>query len=78
MLSLSANSDYNRIGTTTVANEYYDWSNTTDTGEVWGKQALDQMIENVLMTEPFERLFNLDFGSPLYEILFENFNQIDE
>ena len=36
------------------------------------------MIENVLLTEPFERLFNLAYGSPLYLLLFENFSQADE
>jgi hypothetical protein len=35
------------------------------------------MIEMVIVTEPFERLFNLAFGSPLYQILFDNFSNLD-
>jgi len=36
--------------------------------------ALDQMIINILFTIPGERLFNLGFGGPLYQMLFKNDN----
>lgn len=78
MLELSQNSDFKRLQEFTLDNEYYDWDMYSTTKELWGKQALDQMIENVLLTEPFERLFNLDFGTPLYSILFENFTSVDQ
>lgn len=77
MLSLSANADFKRISDFTITNEYYDWDAYGISKEVWGKNAVDQMIENILLTEPMERLFNLDYGSPLYTLLFENFSEVD-
>lgn len=77
MLSLSANADFKRISDFTITNEYYDWDAYGTSKEVWGKNAVDQMIENILLTEPMERLFNLDYGSPLYTLLFENFSEVD-
>lgn len=77
MLSLSANADFKRISDFTITNEYYDWDAYGTSKEVWGKTAVDQMIENILLTEPMERLFNLDYGSPLYTLLFENFSEVD-
>lgn len=74
MLSLDKNSDFIRDDNVSITNEYYDWDAYNTGKEVWGKQALDQMIENVLMTQPFERLFNLSYGTPLLIMLFENFN----
>ena len=78
MLSLSANPDFTTLTNTKITNPYYDLDAFGEQTEVWGKEALDQMIENVLLTEPFERLFNLAYGSPLYLLLFENFSQADE
>ena len=46
--------------------------------DAWSYTALDQAIENVLLTEPYERIFNLGFGSPLINILFENMEKGEE
>lgn len=78
MLSLSANPDYSTISNGTMLNPYYDLDATGERPELWGKDALDQMIENILLTEPFERIFNLGYASPLYFVLFENFSKLDE
>lgn len=72
MLELSANSDYTTKDTFKLTNEYYDWDSTFSSTELWGADALNQSIEMVLTTEPQERLFNLNFGTPLYALLFEN------
>lgn len=78
MLSLSANPDFSTLSNANVVNPYYDLDGLGEKTELWGKDALDQMIENVILTEPFERLFNLAYGSPLYLLLFENFARMDE
>lgn len=78
MLSLSANPDFSTLSNASVVNPYYDLDGLGEKTELWGKEALDQMIENVILTEPFERLFNLAYGSPLYLLLFENFTRMDE
>lgn len=72
MLPLSATSDNTLRQNFTITNEYYDWDSTFKDPELWGSDALNQSIEIVLTTEPGERLFNVNFGSPLYSILFEN------
>lgn len=77
MLDLNQNSDYMWLNTGKISSEYYDLNADLEKGELWNKDALDQMIEMVLVTEPHERLFNLGFGSPLYQVLFENFSQLD-
>lgn len=77
MLSLSANPDFSTLETATTVNQYYDIDSRGEKTELWGKEAIDQMIENVIMTEPFERLFNLSYGSPLYLVLFDNFSNLD-
>ncbi|MBO7079846.1 MAG: GPW/gp25 family protein [Bacilli bacterium] len=77
MLDLDKNSDYLWLQTGHKQGEYYDLNSEIDQGELWNKLALDQMIEMVLVTEPQERLFNLAFGSPVYQILFENFTHLD-
>lgn len=79
MLPLSANPDFKNIGEMKVQNPYYDL-NGDGLGnhvEIYGTDALDQSIEGVLCTEPYERIFNLSFSSPLYKVLFENHTQID-
>ena len=63
--------------TATIDSEYYDLDKDLTGTQLWNKDALDQMIEMVLLTEPQERLFNLAFGSPIYQILFDNFSQVD-
>lgn len=77
MLDLNKNSDYTWLNTGKIDSEYYDLNADLEQGELWNKDALDQMIEMVIVTEPFERLFNLSFGSPLYHVLFNNFSQLD-
>lgn len=78
MLNLSANSDFKTIETEKFENPYYDWDGLLEQPEVHGTTAIDQMIEQVLLTEPHERLFNLAFGSPLYKMLFENMTNVDQ
>ena len=77
MLELSKNPDFARFDTATIDSEYYDLDKDLTGTQLWNKDALDQMIEMVLLTEPQERLFNLAFGSPIYQILFDNFSQVD-
>ena len=72
MLTLDKNSDFKRIETSKIQSNYYDLDvNIVDT-EVWSFDALDQAIENVLLTNKGERIFNYSFGTPLIELLFEN------
>lgn len=77
MLELSANPDFIRHETGTIEQEYYDLDGSGESVELWGAAALDQMIENVLMTEKYERLFNLAFSSPIYDVLFQNFDNVN-
>lgn len=77
MLDLNKNPDFATLDNALITSEYYDLDKELDGTQVWNKDALDQMIEMVLLTEPQERLFNLSFGSPIYRILFENFSQAD-
>lgn len=74
MLPLSANSDFKQAGFATNENPYRDWNgeNLNFKAEIYGTDALDQAIEAVLVTEPGERLFNPEFYSPFYKLLFEN------
>ena len=76
MLELSANPDFIKHETGTIEQEYYDLDGSNETTELWGSAALDQMIENVLLTEKFERVFNLSFSSPIYDVLFQNFDNV--
>lgn len=72
MLELNQNSDFKDFSIFTIPNTFYDLSFEKNNSDLWGKQAIDQAIEIILMTEPKERLFNLAFGSPLYLVFFEN------
>lgn len=74
MLKLDQNSDFKRIETFKVQSKYYDFDPYWTHKEYWDWQALDTYIENVIMTMPGERIFNLGFGSPLFSIIFENAN----
>lgn len=80
MLPLSANSDFKNIGEHKSPNPYYDLNgdNMSEKVEIYGSDALDQAIELVLCTEPYERIFNLKLSSPLYKVFFENHNRIDD
>lgn len=77
MLDLNRNPDFATLDTAKISSEYYDIDKAIVDTELWNKDALDQMIETVLLTEPQERLFNLSFGSPIYQVLFENFSNVD-
>jgi phage baseplate assembly protein W len=77
MLPITESSDFKRVGDT-VEGGYYDVTlfNDGDMYECSNFYAMDQAIENYLLTIPGERLFNIRFGSPLYSILFrKNDNQ---
>ena len=41
-------------------------------GEIWDTEVINQSIEMIIGTSYGERLFNLEFGSPLSLSLFEN------
>lgn len=79
MLPLSANPDFKDVENSKIVNAYYDINgeNMGTKIDVYGSDALDQAIEMVLCTEPFERLFNVSLSSPLYQILFQNSADID-
>ena len=79
MLPLSANSDFKNIDNSKIVNPYYDLNaeKIPTKIDIYGTDALDQAIEMVLCTEPYERIFNLSFSSPLYQILFENSTDVD-
>lgn len=79
MLPLSANQDYKNFDNANITNPFYDINGDfSEKIDIYGTEALDQAIENLICTEPYERLFNPDFWSPLYTILFENGVNIDE
>lgn len=72
MFDLSANSDF-KDTSTKIASPFLDFAIDCNTSiEIYGFDVIDQWIEHILCTIPGERLFNLDLGSPLYKILFEN------
>jgi phage baseplate assembly protein W len=79
MLDITKSSDFKRVGDK-VDSGYYDISlfNDPNIYECKGTYAMDQALENYLLTIPGERLFNLKFGSPLYLILFQKNVDQDE
>jgi len=79
MLGITESQDFKRVGDTAEAG-YYDISlfNDPQMYECKGFYAMDQAIENYLLTIPGERLFNLGLGSPLYKILFSKNVDRDE
>ena len=79
MLDISASSDFKRVGSY-VPNGYYDVTllNKPNEYECYGVYAMDQALENYLLTVPGERLFNVEFGSPLYAVLFKNNTNTEE
>ena len=72
MLPLSANSDFQNHGELYKPTNYIDINGDDlyHTSVVYGTDAIDQAIEAVIVTEPWERLFNVDFWSPFYRLLF--------
>lgn len=80
MLPLSANTDFKNIENASIENPYFDLAvdDMNNFNVIYGTDAINQAIENVLTTEPFERLFNLEFFSPLYFLFFENSENAEE
>ena len=77
MLPITESPDFKRVGDT-LDSGYYDVTlfSNPKASEIKGAAAMDQALENYLLTIPGERLFNIEFGSPLYQILFQkNVNQ---
>lgn len=66
------NPDFKYVGDTVRTNSYYDIDFNFEHTELYGTNALDQAIENLLLTEYGERLYNYGFGSPLSDLFFEN------
>lgn len=79
MLPLSANNDFKNVGDAKGENPYRDWNaeSLVRHAEVYGPDAIDQAIESVIVTEPYERLFNPEFFSPFYKLLFQNEGDAD-
>lgn len=79
MLPLNANPDFKDQGAT-QENPFRDINGDgmKHEIEIFGPDALDQAIEAVIVTEPYERLFNIQFWSPFYKLLFQNENSVDE
>lgn len=79
MLPLSANPDFKDVSMT-VTNPFMDINgdDLSKTAVIFGTDALDQAIEAIIVTEPYERLFNIEFYSPFYKLLFENENVVDD
>lgn len=80
MFKHNENKDFIKSDNLSIDNPYYDLSfdDFKKVHEVYGAEAIDNAIENVLCTEPGERVFNISFFSPVYAILFENFGDIQE
>lgn len=72
MLPIDQSPDFKRVGDSLDAG-YYDITlmNNSELYECKGLYAMDQAIENYILTVPGERLFNIEFGSPLYAVLFQ-------
>ncbi len=80
MLPLSANNDFKNQGEYKAENPFRDWNGESlkHKAEVYGTDAIDQAIEAVIVTEPHERLFNPEFCSPFYRLLFQNESSAEE
>lgn len=72
------NPDFKHVGDSVRTNSYYDIDFNFNQIEIYGTNAIDQALENVLMTEYGERLFNPNFGSPLQKLFFENNTNVGE
>ena len=76
MLDITKSSDWKKVGDT-VTTSYYDIDALFKNIDLYNADSIDQSIENLILTMNGERLFNIQFGSPFYRILFENVNQAD-
>lgn len=47
---------------------------TKDVATVSNSESIKQAIKNIILTSPGEKLFNYDFGSRVYALLFEPFD----
>lgn len=75
MLPITHNPNFSTIeNAKTEYNTNVDMNGRQCTSEVFGVDAINQSIENLICTLPGERLFNVGFYSPLYEILFDNYS----
>jgi len=73
MLPISTNGDFQTVEQCEIINPFVDLNAKRCEGIVYGEDAINQAIENVICTMPGECLFNLALYSPLYEILFDNY-----
>lgn len=75
MLPVSAvNSNFSTVSNPiTVPTSIIDIDGNSCNQDLFGTQAINQAIENLLCTMPGERLFNAAMYSSLYEILFDNY-----
>lgn len=79
MLPITESPDFKRVGDT-LDSGYYDVTlfSNPKSSEIKGAASMDQAIENYILTIPGERLFNIEFGSILYQILFQKNTNQDE
>ena len=79
MKPLHENPDFKNLDEYRQENSFRDINGDLLTkSEVYGTDALDQAIEAVIVTEPYERIFNLDFWSPFYKLLFDDNVEVDD
>lgn len=78
MLDIKAGADFKHVGDVVRNNSFYDVDFNFKKIDLESDEALDQSIENLLMTEFGERLFNFSFGTPLQAILFEQNHNTSE
>lgn len=77
MLDFTKNPDFKHRGDSVGVDSNYDIDVQLKRSDLRGADAIDQSIENLIMTEKGERLFNLDFGSPIHDVLFENNTNVE-
>jgi phage baseplate assembly protein W len=70
MLNVSANVDFMNLDTK-ITNPFYDLNYNMMGNELYGVNSINQAIDNLLLTEPGERLFNISFFSPLFPLFFK-------
>lgn len=79
MKPLHENPDFKNLDEYRQENSFRDINgDLSSKSEVYGTDALDQAIEAVIITEPYERIFNLEFWSPFYKLLFEDNVEVDD
>lgn len=72
MLDIKKSSDFNRAGDDTLVYAFYDIDYNFNQIELYNAAALDQSIENILLTQYGERMFNFTFGTVAQLLLFSN------